>query len=76
MSLATKWNEHEAPGPRAPLNCVDMCRRDATVLVAHIAPVLALSVTLNIPKFLESEVSKNGDDDDDDDDDVSWVIQH
>ena len=63
----------------APLNCVDICRRDATVLVAHIAPVLVLSVTLNIPKFLESEVSKNGDDDDDDDDyddDVSWVIQH
>ena len=39
------------------------------MLVAHIAPVLVLSVTLNIPKFLESEVSKNVDDDDDDNDD-------
>ena len=44
------------------------------MLVAHIAPVLVLSVTLNIPKFLESEVSKNGDDDDDDDDDDVMVM--
>ena len=35
---------------------VNIYRRDATVLVAHIIPVLLLAVIVNIPKFLESEV--------------------
>ena len=35
---------------------VNIYRRDATVLVAHIIPVLLLAVMVNIPKFLESEV--------------------
>ena len=35
---------------------VNIFRRDAAVLVAHIIPVLLLAIMVNIPKFLESEV--------------------
>ena len=35
---------------------VNIYRRDAIVLVAHITPVLLLAIMVNIPKFLESEV--------------------